>query len=196
MHRRLATCILLAFLALPALALGATWQIDPEHSHVGFKVRHLMISNVKGEFAKYQGTVEIDDQDITRSRVNVTIDTASIDTGVAKRDDHLRSPDFFDVATHPTMTFVSKKVAKVGEGQLKVTGDLTIRGVTKEATLAVENLSGPVKDPWGNFRRGASATAKINRKEFGLAWNKALEAGGVAVGDEVTITLEVEMIRK
>jgi polyisoprenoid-binding protein YceI len=196
MHHRIATCILLAFLALPALALGATWQIDPEHSQVGFKVRHLMISNVKGEFAKYQGTVEIDDQDITRSRVNVTIDTASIDTGVVKRDEHLRSPDFFDVVTHPTMTFVSKKVAKAGEGQLKVTGDLTIRGVTKEATLAVENLSAPIKDPWGSFRRGASATAKINRKEFGLAWNKALEAGGVAVGDEVTITLEVEMIRK
>ena len=196
MHHRIATCILLAFLALPALALGATWQIDPEHSQVGFKVRHLMISNVKGEFAKYQGTVEIDDQDITRSRVNVTIDTASIDTGVVKRDEHLRSPDFLDAAKYPAITFKSKKVEKAGDGRLKMTGDLTIKGVTKEAVLDVEGPTPAIKDMQGNTRVGGSATTKINRKDFGLTWQKVLEAGGVAVGDEVEITIDLEIFRK
>lgn len=182
-------------LALPVFASAATWNIDPDHSNVGFKVKHLMVSNVKGNFNKYSGVVEIDDKDVTRSKVDVTIDTASINTNVQKRDDHLRSADFFDVTKYPNMTFVSKKVAKAGKGALKVTGDLTIRGITKEVVLNVEPLSKESKDPWGNTRRGTAASTTINRKDFGLTWNKALETGGVVVGDDVTISLEVELIK-
>jgi len=140
--------------------------------------------------------VTIDDADITKSKVDVTIDAASIDTANAKRDEHLRSPDFFDVAKYPTLKFVSTKVAKAGEGRLKVTGNLTIHGVTKEVVLDVEGPSPAVKDPWGNTKSGASATTKINRKDFGLTWNKALETGGMVVGEEVLITLEVELLKK
>ena len=187
---------LVVTLALPALGLAATWTIDPEHSNVGFRIRHLMVSNVKGTFDTYTGTVEINDQDISKSKVMVTIDTKSINTRVQKRDDHLRSADFFDVARFPTMTFVSKKVVPDGKEKVTVTGDLTIRGVTREVVLDVEGLTPETKDPWGNFRKGATGTTTINRKDFGLVWNKALETGGVAVGEEVTITLEIEMIRK
>lgn len=183
-------------LVLPAFASASTWTIDPDHSNVGFKVRHLMVSNVKGSFEKHSGTVEINDKDITKSRVEVTIDTNSINTNVKKRDEHLRSADFFDVAKYPSMIFVSKKVAKAGKDKLKVTGDLTLHGVTKEVVLDVEGPSQEIKDPWGSIRRGATATTKINRKDFGLVWNAALETGGVAVGEEVAITLEIEMIRK
>ena len=182
-------------LAIPAFASASIWNIDPDHSNVGFKVRHLMVSNVKGNFEKYSGTVDINDKDITKSKVEVTIDTNSINTNVQKRDEHLRSADFFDVARFPTMTFVSKKVAKAGKDRLKVTGDLTLHGVTREVVLDVEGLSKEIKDPWGNIRRGATATTKINRKDFGLVWNSALETGGVAVGEEVAITLEIEMIK-
>lgn len=182
-------------LSFTAIASASTWTIDPDHSHVGFKVRHLMVSNVKGSFEKYAGTVTIDDKDITRSRVEVTIDTASVNTNVPKRDEHLRSADFFDVAKFPAMKFVSKKVATAGPDRLKVTGDLTLHGVTREVVLDVEGPSQEIKDPWGNIRRGATASTKINRKDFGLVWNKALETGGVAVGEEVTITLEIEMIK-
>ena len=183
-------------LALPAFAFATTWTIDPDHSNVGFKVRHLMVSNVKGSFEKHTGTVEIDDKDITKSKVEVSIDTNSINTNVIKRDEHLRSADFFDVAKFPTMTFVSKKVVKDGKDNLKVTGDLTLHGVTKQVVLDVEGPTKESKDPWGNIRRGATATTKINRKDFGLVWNAALETGGVAVGEEITITLEIEMIKK
>jgi polyisoprenoid-binding protein YceI len=182
-------------LALPSLAAAATWTIDPEHSSVGFKIRHLMVSNVKGSFDKYVGTIELDDKDITRSKVDVSIETASINTNVQKRDEHLRSADFFDVAKYPAMTFKSKKVAKAGKDKLKVTGDLSLHGVTKEVVLTVDGPSKEIKDPWGNIRRGASATTTINRKDFGLTWNKALETGGVVVGDEVSIIIEIEMIK-
>jgi polyisoprenoid-binding protein YceI len=182
-------------LSLPALSFATTWNIDPEHSNIGFKVRHLMVSNVKGSFEKSSGVVDINDKDITKSKVEVSIDTASINTNVQKRDEHLRSADFFDVAKFPSMTFVSKKVAQWGKERLKVTGDLTLHGITKEVVLDVEGLSKESKDPWGNFRRGATATTKINRKDYGLVWNKALETGGVAVGEEVFITLEIEMIK-
>jgi polyisoprenoid-binding protein YceI len=195
MRRFIAAFAAVIALALPALASAATWTIDPEHSQIGFKVKHLMVSNVKGHFEKYTSAIVIDDTDITRSRVAVTIDTASIDTNVKKRDEHLRSADFFDVAKYPTMTFVSKKVAKAGPDRLTVTGDLTIRGITKEVALAVEGPTAAVKDPWGGMRRGATASTVINRKDFGLAWNKALETGGVVVGDEVTILLEVELVQ-
>ncbi len=196
MKRIIASISTIVALSLPAFAFASTWTIDPDHSNVGFKVRHLMVSNVKGSFDKHSGTVEIDDKDITKSKVNVTIDTNSINTNVQKRDEHLRSADFFDVAKYPTMTFVSKKVAKAGKDKLKVTGDLTLHGVTKQVVLEVVGPTKESKDPWGNIRKGATATTKINRKDFGLVWNKALETGGVAVGDEVTITLETEMIKK
>jgi len=183
-------------LALPTFAFATTWTIDPDHSNVGFKVRHLMVSNVKGSFEKHTGVVEINDKDITKSKVEVSIDTNSINTNVQKRDEHLRSADFFDVAKYPAMTFVSNKVAKAGKDKLKVTGDLTLHGITKQIVLDVEGPTKESKDPWGNIRKGATATTKINRKDFGLIWNKALETGGVAVGEEITITLEIEMIKK
>ena len=195
MKRFLASLSTIIALSIPALATATTWTIDPEHTNIGFKVRHLMVSNVKGSFDKHTGVVDINDKDITKSKVDVSIDTASINTNVKKRDDHLRSADFFDVAKYPTMTFVSKKVAKAGEDKLKVTGDLTLHGVTKEVVLDVEGPSGESKDPYGVIRRGATASTKINRKDFGLVWNKALETGGIAVGDEITISLEVEMIK-
>jgi polyisoprenoid-binding protein YceI len=184
-----------AILALPAAGKAATWNIDPDHSSVAFKVRHMMVSNVKGEFGKFKGMLVLDDQDLSRSRVDVTIDCASVNTGVVKRDDDLRSDHFLDVAHYPTMTFVSRKVAKAGNGKLLVTGDLTLHGVTREVVLDVEGPSGEAKDPWGNFRRGASATAQISRKDFGLTWNKAIETGGVMVGDEVAISIEIEMVK-
>lgn len=183
-------------LALPTFAFAATWTIDPDHTYIGFKVKHLMVTNVKGSFVKHNGTVEIDDKDITKSKVEISIDTNSINTNVAKRDEHLRSADFFDVAKYPTMTFVSKQVVKAGKDKLKVTGDLTLRGITKQVVLDVTGPTKETKDPWGVIRKGANATTKISRKDFGLVWNAALETGGVAVGDEVTINLEIEMIKK
>lgn len=196
MKRIIASISTIIALALPAFAFASTWTIDPDHSNIGFKVKHLMVSNVNGSFDKHTGIVDINDKDITKSKVEVTIDTASINTNVQKRDDHLRSADFFDVAKYPTMTFVSKKVANAGNNKLKVTGDLTLHGVTREVVLDVEPLSKESKDPWGNIRRGTTATTKIDRKDFGLTWNKGLETGGVLVGEEITINLEIEMIRK
>lgn len=196
MKRMLAIISTIIVLTVPALALASTWSIDPEHSNVGFKVRHLMVSNVRGNFEKFSGIVDLNDKDITKSKVNVSIDTNSINTNVQKRDAHLRSADFFDVARYPLMTFVSKKVIRSGMDRLTVTGDLTLHGITREVVLNVEGPSAESKDPWGNIRKGATASATINRKDFGLNWNKALETGGVVVGDEVIITLEVEMIKK
>lgn len=196
MKRTFATIIALVTLALPAFASASSWTIDPEHSYVGFKARHLMVANVKGNFTTFDGTVDLDDKDVTKSKVAVTIDTNSIDTNVQKRDEHLRSADFFDVAKYPTMTFVSKDVARADQDGLKVTGDLTLHGVTRQVVLDVEPISRESKDPWGNIRRGTTATTKIDRKDFGLTWNKGLETGGVLVGDEITITLEIEMIKK
>ncbi len=195
MKRIIASIAVVTALWLPALASAASWNIDPEHSNIGFKVRHLMVSNVKGSFEKHSGVVDIDDRDISRSTVKVTIDTSSINTNVQKRDEHLRSADFFDVAKYPIMTFVSRKVVRSGADRLAVTGDLTLHGVTRQVVLNVDGLSGESKDPWGNIRRGATASTTINRKDFGLVWNKALETGGVAVGEDVTISLEIEMIK-
>ena len=183
-------------LAMPVFASAASWSIDTDHSSVGFKVRHMMVSNVKGDFGKFNGVVEIDDKNLTKSKVEVVIDTTSINTGVAKRDDHLKSADFFDVAKYPTMTFVSSTVKKVGNGTLKVYGKLTLHGVTRDVVLDVEGPTREYKDPWGNIKRGATAVAKINRKDFGLTWNKAVESGGVVVGDEITIALEIELLKK
>jgi polyisoprenoid-binding protein YceI len=196
MKRIIQAVAVLSLLAFPALAAAETWSIDAEHSSVGFTVRHMMVSNVKGNFGSFSGTAEVDEKDITRSKVSVTIDAASINTGVAKRDEHLRSADFFDTARYPTMTYVSKKVEKSGKDRLKVYGDLTLHGVTRQVVLDVEGPTAAYRDPWGKIRRGASATATINRGDFGLTWNKVIEAGGVLVGDEVKIILEMEFVRK
>ncbi|HOI14954.1 MAG TPA: YceI family protein [Geobacteraceae bacterium] len=196
MKRIIHAVAVLALLALPALAAAETWSIDADHSSVGFTVRHMMVSNVKGSFGTFSGTVEVDEKDIAGSKVSVTIDAASINTGVAKRDEHLRSADFFDTARYPTVTYVSKKVEKSGKDRLKVYGNLTLRGVTRPVVLDVEGPTAAYRDPWGKTRRGASATATINRRDFGLTWNKVIEAGGVLVGDEVKIILEMEFIRK
>jgi polyisoprenoid-binding protein YceI len=175
-------------------AIG-TWNIDPVHSHAQFKVKHMMISNVKGEFTAVTGSLSYDSADITKSGVNASIDAKTINTGDAQRDAHLKSPDFFDVEKFPALTFKSTRVSKKGAGELAVAGDLTLHGVTRNVVFDVEGPSAPMKDPWGNTRVGLSATTKINRKDFGLTWNAALETGGILVGDEVTITLDVQFIK-
>lgn len=187
--------ILAVCLIVPQLAWATTWKIDPVHTAVEFKIRHLMVSWVKGVFTDVDGTVNIPEDNVGNSSANVRMATASIDTNNQKRDDHLRSPDFFDAATFPEMTFVSKQVVVENGQPAKIVGDLTIRDVTREVELKVEDFSQVITDPWGNIRRGASASTKINRSDYGLTWNKALETGGVVVGDEVHITLEVEMIK-
>lgn len=196
-HRNTTVAAALALgLAASGLAQTARWELDPAHSNASFTVRHMMVSNVRGEFTKLAGGVDVVSDDPTTAKVAVTIDAASINTREPKRDTHLRSADFFDVARFPTITFTSKKVERAGEGQYRLVGDLTIHGVTKEVTLDVEDLTPAVKDPGGNLRAGAHATTRINRKDFGLHWNKVLEAGGVLVGDEVSITIEVELVKK
>jgi polyisoprenoid-binding protein YceI len=193
MKRILATLLALA----PALGLAETtsWNMDPAHAHTSFAIRHLVISTVRGDFAKLSGTAQFDDKDVTKSSVETTIDVASVDTRVQKRDDDLRSENFFDVAKYPTITFKSTKVEKAGKGKLKVTGDLTIHGVTKPVALHVDGPTADIKDPYGNTRRGFSATAKVNRKDFGLTYSKAIEAGPV-LGDEVKIEIEAEFIKQ
>ena len=185
---------LAAALALPASAGTTTYQIDPRHSSAGFGVTHLMISTVRGEFHGVTGTVVVDDSDISRSSVNVTIDATTVDTREPDRDKHLKSEAFFDVARYPTITFQSTKVERSADGNLKVTGDLTIRGVTKAAILTATLPKAPIKDPWGLERTAVSASTKINRQDFGVAWNQKLDSGGVVVGDDVNVTLDVEMI--
>jgi len=185
-----------AVLAIPLAAAATTWELDPAHTSVQFSVRHLMVSNVRGEFGKTSGTVEANEADAARSKIEATIDAASIDTRNEKRDTHLRSADFLDVAKYPTITFASKKVEPAGAGHFKVTGDLTLHGVTREVVLDVQGPTPQIKDPWGKARAGAQATTTINRKDFGINWNQALDAGGVAVGDEVTITIDVEATKR
>ena len=172
-----------------------TWNLDPVHSTAEFKVRHMMITNVKGQFRDVSGALSIDEGDITRSRVEASIDASTIDTRNADRDAHLKSADFFDVEHFPKLSFVSTRVTRTGDGELSVEGDLTLRGVTRTVVFAIEGPTAAARDPWGNTRIGLSATTKINRRDFGLTWNAALEAGGVLVGDEVTITLEVQAIQ-
>jgi len=182
--------------ALPVLAHADTWQIDPAHTNVEFTVRHMMISNVKGQFQKTSGTITANGIDPASAKIDATIDATSIDTLFDRRDAHLKSPDFLDVARFPTITFKSTKVEAAGPGKWKVTGDLTLHGVTKPVVLDVEGTGAPIHDPMGNTRAGASATTKIRRSDFGLIWNKALEAGGVMVGDEVAISIDLEAIKK
>ncbi|NTW10326.1 MAG: YceI family protein [Chlorobiaceae bacterium] len=182
-------------LMMPNVAMASTWTIDQDHSSVGFSIRHLMVSNVKGNFTRFSGTIDLGDRDFTASKVSATIDASSIDTNVQKRDDHLRSPDFFDVVKYPSITFVSKKWSRTGNGKLKVAGDLTMHGKTREVVLKVEPFSKEIHDAWGKTRRATTATVKINRQDFDISWNKALDAGGVTIGNEVDIVLDIEMIR-
>jgi polyisoprenoid-binding protein YceI len=172
-----------------------TWNLDPVHSVAEFKVKHMMISNVKGQFTGISGVLSFDDSDVTKSRVEASIDASSINTRDAQRDEHLKSADFFDVEKFPTLTFQSTSVKRTGDDELAVTGDLTLHGVTREVVFNVEGPTAPGKDPWGNTRVGLSAVTKINRKDFGLTWNSALETGGILVGDEITITLDVQFVK-
>jgi polyisoprenoid-binding protein YceI len=187
---------LAAALSLPAAAAATTWQLDPNHSSAQFAVRHLGLSTVRGAFTKVNGTIQFDDKDITKSSVDVTIEAASLDTRVEGRDKDLRGDHFFEVEKYPTLTFKSTKVEQVEVGKLKVTGDLTIHGVTKQVVLDVEGPTAAVKDPWGNQRAAASATTKINRQDFGVKWNAKMDNGGWVVGDDVAITIDVEMVQK
>ena len=180
-----------SLLGLAGSASAAEWTIDPSHTAAQFSVKHLMVSTVRGQFQKVSGTINLDDKDITKSTLDITIDATSIDTREPKRDAHLRSPDFFDVQTYPTLTFKSTAVSRAGD-KLLVKGNLTIRNVTKEVTLTVEGPTPAIKNPWGATVRGATATGRINRKDFGLNWNKALETGGVLVGDEVQLLIDAE----
>lgn len=190
MLRRLAP-LALVLAALPSFA--ATWVIDDAHTTVGFSVKHMMVTEQKGAFDKFKGTLELDDKDVTKSKVDVEIDVASINTKNAKRDDHLKSPEFFDAAKFPKITFKSTKIEKAGAG-FKVTGDLSMHGVTKPVVLDVAALSDEYKDPWGGSHRGTTAKATVARKDFGLTWNKALEKGGVVVGEDVTIEIQLEVV--
>ena len=186
---------LAAVLSLSAGAATTDWKIDPAHSSAQFSVRHMAISTVRGAFSKVNGAIVLDDKDISKSTVDVTIDVTTVDTREPGRDNDLRSDHFFDVAHFPTMTFKSKKVEQAAPGKLKVTGDLTIRGTTKEVVLDVEGPTAPVKDPWGNQRAAVNATAKINRQDFGVKWNATMDNGGLVVGDDVNITIDVEMTK-
>ena len=174
--------------------MKTTWNIDVAHSGINFSIRHMVMSKVRGRFGAFTGSLDLDDTDLTRSAIDVLIDASSIDTGVGQRDEHLRSADFFDVEHFPALRFQSKRIEKVADDRYRVSGELTIRDVTREVTLDVE-YGGRAKDPWGNERVGFLAKASLDRKDFGLGWNQVLEAGGVLVGDRVEIELEVQAVK-
>lgn len=180
--------------ATPTTTGITTWSVDPAHSLVEFAVKHLMISTVKGRFGEVKGTITHNESQPTQSTVQIEISTASVDTRAEQRDAHLRSPDFFDVERYPTMKFTSKRIEGDVKGEFKLIGDLTIRDQTREITLDAE-FQGRGKDPWGGDRMGFEATGKVNRKEFGLSWNQALEAGGWLLGDDIKMTIEVELVK-
>ena len=191
------TAIFTAILALTSIAASAQiskWQIDPAHSEADF-TKHMGISNVHGRFGNVNGSLTLDDNGITKSNVNATVDVTTVDTGVAQRDTHLKSPDFFDSAKYPEMTFVSKNLSSV-DGQLQLTGDLTLHGVTKSVTLAVEGPSKEQLDPYGKTRRAFSATTTIHRQDFGLTWNGNLKSGDSVLGDDVKVELDIELIKQ
>src|SRR6476620_247366 len=171
------------------------WEIDSSHSSLHFSVRHLVIAKVRGSFARWSGTIQVPDGDSSRATIAVTIDASSIDTGVADRDGHLKSPDFFDVAQYPELRFVGKRVQPRSEGEIDVVGELTLKGITREAVLRVEQ-HGQAKDPWGNLRAAFTAKTSIDRKDFGLTWNQVLETGGVMVGDRVEIEADIEAVKQ
>jgi polyisoprenoid-binding protein YceI len=194
--KRLVGIVSSVLAAIPVQALAADFDLDPAHSGVGFSVKHLVVSNVKGQFDKVTGTVSFDPKKVDATVIDVTIDTTSIDTRDAKRDGHLKSADFFDVEKFPTATFKSKKVESAGKGKLKVTGELTIKGVTKAFTLDVTGPSPEVKTPFGTTILAASATGVVKRKDFGITWNKTLDGGGVMVGEDIALTIDVELVKK
>lgn len=175
--------------------MSSIYNIDPSHSSIGFSIKHMMIAKVHGAFEKFSGKLNLDSSDISKSSIEVSIDAASINTHEAQRDGHLKSADFFDVEKFPTLSFKSSRV-EGKSGDLKVTGDLTIHGVTQKVVLDVEGPSAEMKDPWGNLKIGVSASTKIKRKDFGLTWNAALEAGGFLVGDDVTINIELQLVKQ
>ncbi len=187
---------LTAVLTLPASAATTTWEIDPAHTAAGFSVKHLMISTVRGQFKGITGTINWDDQDISKSTVDVTIDAKTVDTSEPQRDKDLRSDRFFDTEKFPTITFKSTKVEQVSAGRLKVAGNLTIHGITKPVVLDVEGPSAQIKDPWGMTRVAINATTKVNRQDYGVKWNANIDGGGVVVGDDVNITIDLEMVKK
>ena len=187
---------MLAILTASGVAATAPWRIDPQHTAAQFSVRHLAISTVRGQFSNVKGTVQWDDEDITKSTVDISIDVNSVDTREPKRDAHLKSADFFDAAKYPEMTFKSKKIEKAADGKLKVTGDLTIRGTTREVILDVDGPTNPIKDMQGMQRAALTATTKINRQDYGVKWNATMDNGGVVVGDEISIVIDLEMIKQ
>jgi len=190
MKKLFAVTALFALASLPCLAQTTTWQVDTAHTASQFAIKHMGISTVRGQFNKTTGTIVLDEKDVTKSQIEVTVDTTTLDTRIDGRDKDVKGEGYLDVAKFPTMTFKSKSITAAGEGKLKVTGDLTLHGVTKEVTFEVDGPSAAVTDPWKNLRRGASATAKINRKDFGV------NGGGALVADEVLITIDMEFTRK
>ena len=196
LHRAFITAAIAGILSLPSVAATTTWKVDPAHTAAQFGVKHLMIATVRGSFKGVNGTINWDDSDVTKSTVDVTIDATTVDTGEPARDKDLKSDKFFDTADNPTLTFKSTKVEEAGAGKLKVTGDLTIRGVTKQVVLDVDGPSASIKDPYGKTRSALSASTKINRQDFGVKWNANLDGGGVVVGDDVNITIDLEMVKQ
>ncbi len=188
--------VIVVGMAAPSAAQTALWQVDGSHTAAQFSVRHMMVSNVRGEFSKTTGTVQWDGKDFRTAVVDVTIDATTIDTREPRRDAHLKSADFFDVAKYPSITFKSTKIEPVGQGRLRMTGNLTLHGVTKPVVLDVTGPTPVIKDPYGTLRVGASASTTISRKDFGLVWNAALDGGGVVVGDEVNIAIDIELVAK
>jgi polyisoprenoid-binding protein YceI len=198
MRQFLRVSALVLAMAVPSFAQTETWKVDPAHSKAVFSVRHLGISTVRGEFSGASGEAQIDDKDATKSQISVSLDVATVNTGQSGRDNDLKSANFFDAAQFPTMSFKSKNVSKAADGHLKLAGDLTIHGVTKEVTFDIDGPTPAINDPFGKggFRRGASATAKINRKDFGILWNHLMDSGGLVVSDEVSITIDLEFVKK
>jgi polyisoprenoid-binding protein YceI len=180
---------------LPGVARASTWEIDPAHTSAQFAVRHMMVFTVRGSLGPVAGTLNLDDADPTKSSVAATVDVNGIDTDEPKRDAHLKSPDFFDAATYPTITFTSKRITKAGEAKFQAAGDLMIHGVTKEVVLDVDGTPTPFKDPMGNLRLRGKATTTLNRKDFGIIWNKTLDGAPILIGDEVAVTIDIELIK-
>ena len=196
MQRIVRSVVVAAVLAAPLCAHAAAWEVDPAHSSVGFAIRHMMISTVRGQLRTFSAKIVGDPTSPSGATLEATLDPASIDTGNEKRDGHLKSPDFLDVQKFPTITFKSTGIQKAGDGKLKVTGDLTLHGVTKPVVLEVEGPTPAIKDPMGNTKAGAHATTRINRKDFGIVWNKTMDGGGLMVGDDIDVTIDVEAVQK
>nr|WP_321403276.1 YceI family protein [uncultured Desulfobacter sp.] len=194
--KKMITYIIAAFALLTTSVFAQTWNVDPAHTSADFSIQHMAISRVTGSFSQVTGQLVFDKTGKQPESVNISIDVASINTGVDQRDEHLKSPDFFDVKTYPTMTYTSDKIISQGEGRYKVEGTLTLHGVSKPVTLAVEGLKNNEKDPWGNTRKGAHVTAELNRKEFGIVYNAVLESGNLMIGETVDIVINLEFIKQ